>query len=97
MQSLNTLARDKGLKVKGFEVVTVSVDKSKSDAREFIRKNRLGLLVLNDEKKTVSRQFKVFSLPTAFLVDRKGVIVEKFFGEYDWTDKEIREKIEKLL
>jgi len=36
-------------------------------------------------------------MPTTFLIDRNGTIVEKFYGEYDWTDSDVRKQIEKLL
>jgi peroxiredoxin len=42
------------------------------------------------------KQYKVFTLPTTFLIDRNGIIAEKFLGEFDWTDPEIKRKIEKL-
>jgi thiol-disulfide isomerase/thioredoxin len=97
LPSLQTLARDKALKARGFEVVTVSVDQSSSDAKSLLRKKAPELSALIDGNKAIARQFKVFSLPTTFLIDKNGMIVEKFFGEYDWADKEIRKKIEKLL
>lgn len=97
LPSLSVLYKDKILKSKGFEVITVAAGNSSGEVSEFVKKNGLDLRVLLDEKKTVTRQFKVFSIPTTFLIDRNGNIVEKFFGEYDWTDKEIRDKIEKLL
>lgn len=97
MPSLQTLARDRALKARGFEVIAVYVDQSASEAKSLLRKKAPELFVLIDGNKTVARQFKVFSLPTTLLIDKNGVIIEKFFGEYDWTDKEIREKIERLL
>ncbi|MDA8084542.1 MAG: TlpA disulfide reductase family protein [Nitrospiraceae bacterium] len=97
MPSLNALAKDSALKSHGFEVVAVSVDGSASEAAAFLRDKRLDLFVLMDEKKAVTKKFKVFSLPTTFLINKNGKIVEKFFGEYDWSDREIRSKIEKLL
>jgi peroxiredoxin len=97
MSSLQSLSRNKTFKARGFEVVTVSVDQSSSDTRNFLSKRGMDLLVLVDDRKVIARQFKVFSLPTTFLIDRNGMIVEKFFGEYDWTDKEVLAKIEKLL
>lgn len=36
-------------------------------------------------------------MPTTFLIDQNGIIVEKFYGEYDWTKPETKGKIEKLL
>ncbi|MHB8882936.1 MAG: TlpA family protein disulfide reductase [Thermodesulfovibrionales bacterium] len=97
MPSLNSLNNNRELKAKGFEVITVSADESANDVKKFLTKQRVSLRVLMDGKKSVSRQFKVFSIPTTFLIDRQGNISEKFFGEYDWTDKEIREKIDRLL
>lgn len=97
MPSLQALARDKALRARGFEVIAVYVDQSLSEARGLLSKKAPDLFVLIDGNKVVARQFKVFSLPTTFLIDKNGMIVEKFFGEYDWTDKEIREKIERLF
>ena len=97
LPSLSVLAQDRTLKEKGFDVITVAVERSPDPVKTVLKKKRLGLFVLLDEQKSVSRQFKIFSLPMTFLIDRRGAIVEKFFGEYDWTDKEIRAKIEKLL
>lgn len=97
LPSLQILSKDTALRAKGFQVIAVSVDQSPADAKGLLRKKAPDLFSLIDGSKAVARKFKVFSLPTTFLVDKNGIIVEKFFGEYDWTDKEIRGKIEKLL
>lgn len=95
MPSMNKLYNS--LKVRGLEIIAVSSDSSLSSIKDFLAKNRVDFLVLHDEKKTVTLQYKVFSLPTTFLIDRNGLIVEKYYGEYDWTDPEVRSRIEKLL
>jgi peroxiredoxin len=95
MPSLNKLYQE--LRPRGFEVVAVSLDKSAENVREFISKKGFKFLVLIDESNTVSKRYKVFSTPTTFLIDRKGNIVERFYGEYDWQDRDIRAKIEKLF
>lgn len=95
MPSLNKLFLE--CRPKGLEVITVSTDRSLGDVKDFLARNRLDLPVLFDEKKTVTKQYKVFSMPTTFLINRQGVIVERLFGEYDWMDRETRQKIEKLL
>jgi peroxiredoxin len=97
LPSLNSLYNDKALKAKGLEVIAVCTEPSRRDVKDLLREKGLGLRVLMDDKKSVARQFRVFSLPTTFLIDRQGNIVEKFYGEYDWTDQEIRGKIEKLF
>jgi peroxiredoxin len=85
------------MKSRGLEVIAVSTDRSVNDARGFADKKGLDFTILMDEGRLVTKLYKVFSLPTTFLIDRNGVIVEKFFGEYDWADQEMRKKIEKLL
>jgi peroxiredoxin len=85
------------MRERGLEVVAVSTDRSLGDVKVFLEKRPVTFTVMLDETRQVTRQYKVFSLPTTFLIDRNGVIVEKFFGEYDWSGKEIRQKIEKLL
>jgi peroxiredoxin len=95
MPSLNKLYQE--LRPRGFEVVAVSLDKSADGVREYVSKRGFKFLVLIDESNTVSRRYKVFSTPTTFLIDRQGNIVERFYGEYDWQDRDIRTKIEKLL
>jgi peroxiredoxin len=82
---------------RGLEIVAISADRSESYVRDFVSKHSLDLRVLFDADRSVTKQYKVFSMPTTFLIDKNGVIVEKFFGEYDWTDQEIKKKIEKLL
>ncbi len=87
----------KEMRVRGLEVVAISTDRSEGYLRDYVSKHSLDFKVLYDEDRTVTKQYKVFSMPTTFLIDKNGVIVEKFYGEYDWTDQEIKKKIEKLL
>ncbi|MEW6107951.1 MAG: TlpA disulfide reductase family protein [Nitrospirota bacterium] len=84
-------------KSRGFEIIAVSTDTSINYVKEYLSKNSFDFRILWDGKRDVTKKYKVFTLPTTFLIDRKGIIVEKFLGEYDWTDPEIRKKIEKLL
>jgi peroxiredoxin len=95
MPSLNRLYQE--LRPRGFEVVAVSLDRSTDDVREYIGKKGFKFLVLMDEGNTVAKRYKVFSTPTTFLIDKKGNVVERFYGEYDWQDRDVRAKIEKLF
>jgi peroxiredoxin len=95
MPSMNRLYNE--IRNRGFEVVAISTDNSLSTIKDFLARNRIDFPVLFDETKSVTRQYHVFSMPTTFLIDRSGMIAEKFYGEEDWTDAVIRKKIEKLL
>mgnify|MGYP005834577397 CR=1 FL=1 len=95
MPSLNNLYRE--LRNIGLEVVAVSTDRSVSPVREYLSKNPLDIKVLIDSDNRVSRQYKVFSIPTTFIIDRNGIIVERYLGEEDWTSSEIKKKVLDIL
>ena len=82
---------------KNFEILGVSTDGSLSTVRKFLKKHPIAYTVLHDRGIKASRKYNVFSLPTTFLIDKNGKIVEKFLGEYNWTSPEIRKKIDELL
>jgi peroxiredoxin len=95
MPELNKLHKKMG--PRGLEIVAVSTDSSVGYPRDFVGKHNIEFTVLYDEDHTASRLYKVFSMPTTFLIDKRGVIVEKFFGDYEWADPDMMKKIEKLL
>ena len=95
MPQLNKLHKKLG--PRGLHVVAVSTDNSIGYPRDFVSKNGIGFTVLYDENRTVTRSYKVFSMPTTFLIDKNGIIIEKFFGDYEWADSVMVNKIEKLL
>lgn len=86
------------LKKKGLVILAVSTDRAVVDVKDFLKKTPVNFTVLVDYNLNVSRSlYKVFMMPTTFLIDKRGVIVEKYFGEQDWTDPEIIKEIEALL
>ncbi|MBI5212688.1 MAG: TlpA family protein disulfide reductase [Nitrospirae bacterium] len=86
------------LKGRGFTILAVSTDRAVVDVKDFLKTMPVSFPVVVDYNLTVSRSlYKVFMLPTTFLIDRKGVIVEKYFGDQDWTEPEIVKEIEALL
>lgn len=95
MPSMNRLYRE--YKGKGLEILAISTDNSASKVKDYISKNSLAFQVLMDDNIKVARQYKVFSLPTTFLIDRNGIIVDRFLGEQDWISPELKKRIEELL
>ena len=85
------------LKNRGLEVVAVSTDRSINDIKDFLESHKVDFLILFDSDRIAAKQYRVFSMPTTFLIDRNGMIVEKFYGEYYWTESEKKGKIERLL
>lgn len=95
MPSLNNLYRE--FRNKGLEVVAISTDRYSSIIKDYISKNPIDFIVLIDTDNKVSRQFKVFSIPTTFLIDRNGIIIERYLGEENWASPEIKKKIKEAL
>ncbi len=86
------------LKDRGFTVIAISVDASDRPVKSFVLEKGISFPVLMDKDKEVAfDQYGVFGLPTSFLIDRKGVVVEKFMGERDWTSSDIKNKIRKAM
>jgi peroxiredoxin len=85
------------LKDKGFEIVAVSVDRSRSDVVSFVKEYNMNFTVLHDVDSAVSKQYGVFRYPETFIVDRKGVIRQHLNGAVEWSDKEYISYLENLL
>jgi len=95
MPSLNKLYKEYGSGE--LVVLAVSTDRTSSGVKDFLSKHPVDFAVLMDSDSKVSRQFKVFSLPTTFLLDKSGVVRQRFLGEEEWDSPAMREKITTLL
>ncbi len=95
MPSLNKLYRD--YRNKGLIVVAISTDRSVTYVKDYLRNKSLDLPILMDSDGKVFRQFKAFSLPTTFLLDKNGVIIQRYLGEEEWDSPRIRNKIKETL
>ncbi len=95
MPSLNKLY--KNYKEQGIIVIAASTDNSIAKINKFLKRNPVDFIVVSDPDYRTSRDFKVFSLPTSFLIDKDGKIVKKYLGEIDWMDQSVVEEIKKLF
>ncbi len=96
MPPLNKLYTD--LKNEGFVVLGVSIDPSETPVKSFVtEKNIMYPVLMDSEKEVYFDLYAVLVLPTSFLIDKDGMIVEKILGERDWNSPEMKDKIMKLL
>ena len=96
MPSLNNLYA--AFKNEGFVVLAVSIDPSEKPVKSFVSEKGVSFPVLMDpEKEVYFDQYAVFAMPTSFLIDRKGMIAEKFMGERVWDSQEIKDKVVSVL
>lgn len=95
MPSFNNFS--KAYKDRGLVVVGVAMDKSKQDVQNYLSKAPVEFPVLLDSDLSVSKTYRIFAFPTTFLIDRNGVLKEKYIGEEDWMSPAIRKSVEKYL
>jgi len=96
MPSLNRLYLD--LRDKGFVVLGVSLDRSEGPVRSLVSGEGIAFPIMIDEGKEVYyKKYATFALPLTYLIDKRGIVVEKFFGKEEWDSAEMTQKIAALL
>ena len=80
-----------------FEVLAVNVDEPESRVRAFLEKMPLGLTVLLDPGKPVTKAWNARILPASFVIGRDGRTRYTVVGEMDWSDPRAVRIIEELL
>lgn len=85
------------LKDRGFEVLAINVDAFEEDALAFLKELPVDYPVLSDVNSASPSTYGVLGMPTAFLIDRKGVITAIHQGFRKGDADKIRLEVEKLL
>jgi peroxiredoxin len=96
MSSMNNLYRS--MRGKGLEVFAVSIDSSEQSLRSFVAGKSLSFRVILDKNgEGYFEQFGVIGLPVTFVIDRRGILVDKIMGSTDWDSPEMRNRILAIL
>lgn len=80
-------------KSKGFEVVAINVDENLQDALNFLKKYPVSYPILLDPNGNSAKTYNIKGMPTAYLIDKNGVVLFKHEG----FKKRDRKKIEKHI
>lgn len=86
---------EKTLSLKGFKLITVSVDTVENDARSFIKNGKYTFPVLLDGS-PVADNYGIRGIPTTYVIDKKGKIVDMVVGGNDWADPKFIATIKEL-
>lgn len=82
---------------RGFLVLGVSVDEEAAAMNAFLSKNTVGFPVVHDAGHKLVAAANVKTMPTSFLIDRKGVIRVVHSGFHEKDKAALKAKIESLL
>ena len=92
MQRLYTkLPKDK------FEMIALFNNDKKPVAKNFVAKLGLTIPILSDEYNFAGTKYGLTGLPETFIVDKKGVIREKFIGPAQWDSPENIQMLTKYI
>ena len=92
---LDALYRENGSR--GFVVVGVNKDVSVGDAQKFLKKVPVTFTLVGDAEDAAAKAFDVKTMPSGYLVDRKGVVRKVHRGFTRETGAAIRDEVEALL
>jgi thiol-disulfide isomerase/thioredoxin len=78
------------------QIIGISVDRDKDAVKPFAKEHKINYPILYSEEKALKKAFgDVYGLPTKFILNDKGVVVDKIIGAL--PAKKMQERIEKHL
>lgn len=80
-----------------FEVVAINVDAKLADMQGFLAKHPVDFVTAWDKSTKIPEKYEIMGMPTAFLIDKKGVIRHIHAGFRGNDVAGLREKIQQLL
>ena len=85
------------LRPAGLRLVAVSVDDTESVVVEFGRRFALSFDLLWDPEKRVSDAYQAYKYPETLLIDRDGIVVERYVGPREWDSPLYEARLRRLL
>lgn len=82
---------------KPFKILAVDISETAGDIREFLERVPVEFSILIDPDGDTMQSWKVYVLPSNFLVDPDGRIRYSTLGAVEWDDDTIVEKIDALM
>ncbi len=84
-------------KSEGLEVVAISVDETADDASNFINGQKVNFAIAHDPEGTCPKAYELQTMPTSYLIDRKGNLRSVHRGFNNSDREELNKSIDALL
>ena len=95
MPAMNSLYQK--LKDQGFEMVAVNLGESRAAVNTFVNNYNLTFPVALDTRSLTGSLYGIRSIPTTYIINRRGLIVARLVGFIDWDTPDIITAFETLL
>lgn len=84
-------------KGKGLVILGVDLQEGENQVKDFVKKYGLTYPILLDSNGQVGQVYGARSIPTSYIIDRKGFILARTIGGREWDKQEIFDLFEELL
>ncbi len=78
-------------------VLALSIDEDRSKALAFLKSRDMSLIYLHDAKRVAAAEFDLGGMPSAYLIDKRGVLRNRFDGYSEGEMKSIEAEVKKLI
>lgn len=95
MPAMEQLHREYG--PRGLVILAVNFREGRREIRSFLQEQDLTFSAIPDDEAKVFATYRAWSLPTTYLIDKKGEIVGKVIGYRDWHSDPARSLVDSLL
>jgi len=95
MPAMERLYQD--LRGEEFELVAVAIDESEGDIEAFQDRYQLSFPIVLDLDQSVYQSYQTMGVPESLLLDRDGLIIERYVGPREWDTPEHVERIRALI
>lgn len=79
------------------EILALDSAETREEVSAYLARMKLGFTVLLDPDGSNTRRWKVFALPTTFLIDADGRVRQVLKGPTEWDEGEALQAVESLL
>lgn len=81
-----------------FQLLTISIDALGAQiVKPFMERHKLDFTTLLDPKGSIKKTYNTTGVPESFIINQKGIIVDKIIGPRDWSSSNARRFIETLI
>lgn len=85
------------LKPDNVQIVGIAVGEQAGDIQLFLQNQKIGFPLLADTDSSVTGKWRVPGLPTTFIIDKRGLVVTRVIGPYEWDSLQSLQYLRTLL